>query len=86
MSQEPCRPDGTFRSGRQAGRAAFLRRNERCAAVLCRPVCVLQEVHGAVHAAKHRPAHARPGAHLPKVPARVRRQTAAREPAQVSVP
>ena len=45
---------------------------QQCAAELCRSVCVLQEVHGAVFSTEYRTAHDRPHAHLPEVPQGIR--------------
>lgn len=55
-------------------------------AQLRRPLCVLQEVHGAVLPAQHRRAHDRPHHHLPEVPSGIRLENSLWKPAQVSFP
>lgn len=53
------------------------------AAKLCRPVCLLQEVHGAVLPAEHWRAYDRPHNHLPKILERVCLEDSLWKPAQV---
>lgn len=54
-------------------------------AQLCWPLCVLQEVHGAVLPAQHWGAHDCPDHHLPEVPAGIRLENSLWKPAQVSL-
>lgn len=84
--QKSWRTDWQVCGWLQGSRSPQAQRGRRrsCPAQLCRPLCVLQEVHGAVLPAQHRRADDSPDHHIPEVPSGIRLENSVWKPAQVS--